>query len=155
MPTSPQINPEAVEPIPAFWFRWLQGVTAGTILCGLALAALPELTRQGFSLLVYGKAGALAAFGPGVQPYLTLAHGVMGSVMVGWGLALWLTLHGPFHRGERHGWDLFVISLVGWFVPDTTVSLWTGLWPNAVLNTVFGLAFALPLVATRSCFRAR
>ena len=82
----------------------MQGVTSGTILFGLALAALPELTRQGFSLLVYGEAGALAAFGPAVQPYLTLAHGVMGSVMVGWGLALRLTLHGPFHRGERHGW---------------------------------------------------
>ncbi len=104
---------------------------------------------------MYGEAGALAGFGLGVQPYLTLAHGVMGSVMVGWGLALWLTLRGPFRRGERYGWDLFVISLVGWFVPDTTLSLWTGLWPNAVLNTVFGLAFALPLMATRSFFRAR
>jgi hypothetical protein len=40
-------------------------------------------------------------------------------------------------------------------VPDTTVSLWTGLWPNAVLNTVFGLAFAVPLVATRGSFRGR
>lgn len=155
MPTSPQINLETAEPIPPFWFRWLQGVTAGTILFGLALACLPELTRQGFSLLLYGTAGALTAFGPAVQPYLTLAHSVMGSVMVGWGLALWLTLHGPFRRGERHGWDLFVISLVGWYVPDTTVSLWTGLWPNAVLNTIFGLAYSLPLVATWSCFRAR
>ena len=30
MPTSPQIDPETVEPIPAFWFRWLQGVTSVT-----------------------------------------------------------------------------------------------------------------------------
>jgi hypothetical protein len=101
---------------------------------------------------MYGQAGAVAAFGPEVQPYLTLAHAVMGSVMVGWGLALWLTLTGPFRRGERHGWNVFVVSLVGWFVPDTTVSLWTGLWPNAVLNTVFAVAFAVPLIATRSCF---
>lgn len=139
-------------PIPAFWYRWLQAVTAGTILFGLALAALPDLARQGFGLLMYGQAGAVAAFGPEVQPYLTLAHAVMGSVMVGWGLALWLTLAGPFRRGERHGWIVFVVSLVGWFVPDTTVSLWTGLWPNAVLNSVFAVAFAVPLIATRSCF---
>ena len=64
------------------------------------MALLPEPTRQGFSLLVYGEAGALAAFGPGVQPCLMLAHGVMGSVMVGWGLALWLTWRGPFRRGR-------------------------------------------------------
>lgn len=149
------VDPETVNPIPAFWLRWLQGVTWGTILFGLALVALPDFTRQGFSLLVYGQLSALAAFGPEVQPYLTLSHGVMGSVMVGWGLALWLTLLGPFRRGERDGWNVFVISLVGWFVPDTTVSLWTGLWPNAVLNTVLALAFALPLIATRSCFRPR
>jgi hypothetical protein len=58
-------------------------------------------------------------------------------------------------RAERHGWDASAVSLAGWFVPDTTVSLWTGLWPNAVLNTVFGLAFAVPLIATRGCFRGR
>jgi len=155
MPTSPEIARKTIDLISPFWFRWLQAVTAGTILFGLALAALPELTRKGFSLMMYGEVGALTTFGPAVQPYLTLAHGVMGSVMVGWGLALWLTLHGPFNRGERHGWNLFVLSLVGWFVPDTIVSLWTGLWPNAVLNTVFGLAFALPLVATRACFGMR
>lgn len=154
---SPQIDPDpgVAQPIPTFWFRWLQGVTVGTIVFGLVLVILPELTRQGFSLLMYGESDALAGFGPGVLPYLTLAHAVMGSVMVGWGLALWLTLCGPFQRGERHGWNLFVISLVGWYVPDTLVSLWTGLWPNAVLNTVFGLAFAVPLMATRSSFGAR
>jgi hypothetical protein len=155
MPASPQIDSRTAAPIPGFWYRWLQGVTGGTILFGLAMAALPETTRQGFSLMVYGEAGALAAFGPGVQPYLRLAHAVMGSVMVGWGLALWLTLRGPFRRGERHGRDVFAISLIGWFVPDTAVSLWTGLWPNAVLNLVFGLAFAVPLIATRACFGAQ
>lgn len=155
MPASPPIDTATVNSIPAFWLRWLHAVTLGTILFGLAMASLPELARQGFSLMVYGHAGALAAFGPEVQPYLTLSHGVMGSVMVGWGLALWLTLRGPFRRGERHGRDVFVISLVGWFVPDTMVSLWTGLWPNAVLNTAFAVAFALPLIATWSCFRLR
>lgn len=155
MPTSSPTRNDVFAPVSTLWFRWLQWATAGTILFGLALAMLPEMARQGFSLMVYGDSGALAAFGPAAQPYLTLAHGVMGSVMVGWGLALWLTLHGPLHRGERHGWNVFALSLAGWFVPDTTVSLWTGLWPNAVLNTVFGLAFAVPLVAIRSGFRAR
>ena len=35
-------------------------------------------------------------------------------------------------------------------MPDTAVPLWTGLWPNAVLITVFGLALAMPLTATRA-----
>jgi hypothetical protein len=35
-------------------------------------------------------------------------------------------------------------------MPDTAVPLWTKLWPNAVLHTVFGLALAVPLTATRA-----
>lgn len=47
---------------------------------------------------------------------------------------------------------MLVISLVAWFVPDTLYSLASGFWPNAVLNSVFALVFALPLWATRGLF---
>lgn len=155
MPSSLPLAVGTPDPVPPFWFRWLQVATSGTILFGLALVMLPDLARRGFGLLIYGESDALSAFGAGVQPYLTLSHAVMGSVMVGWGSALWLTLRGPFRRGERHGRDVFAISLAAWFVPDTAASLSTGLWPNAVLNAAFALAFAVPLIATRSCFRSR
>ncbi len=141
--------------VPTLWLRWLQAAVGATILFGLAMALLPEITRQGFGLILYGEAGAVAGFGPEVQPYLRLSHAVMGSLMVGWGLALWLVVQGPFRRGDRLGWNVLAISQVGWYVPDTAVSIATGLWPNAVLNTVFALAYAVPLLATRSLFRAR
>jgi len=49
---------------------------------------------------------------------------------------------------------VFAASLAAWYFPDTLFSLWTGYWPNAVLNSVFALLFAVPLVATcKACQR--
>jgi hypothetical protein len=47
------------------------------------------------------------------------------------------------------------VLLTAWFVPDTVLSLWTGFWPNAILNLVIAAFFAMPLAATYRTFRQR
>jgi hypothetical protein len=49
--------------IPSFWIRWLLVVSMGVILFGLVLVAVPAMTRQGFSLLVYSSSTRLDTFG--------------------------------------------------------------------------------------------
>ncbi|MFM8411597.1 MAG: hypothetical protein ACKOCT_15140, partial [Alphaproteobacteria bacterium] len=56
-------------------------------------------------------------------------------------------------RGSRFGWNVVAGSLAAWFVPDTLYSLWSGFWPNAVLNFSFATLFALPLAALRAAMR--
>lgn len=51
------------------------------------------------------------------------------------------------------GWNLIALSVAAWFVPDTSYSLLSGFWQNAVLNTVFAGLFAIPLWATRGASR--
>ena len=46
-----------------FWWRWLLVVTAGVVLFGALLLLVPGLTRQLFSLLLYGAQGRLDALG--------------------------------------------------------------------------------------------
>jgi hypothetical protein len=36
-------------------------------------------------------------------------------------------------------------SALAWFIPDTSYSLISGFWQNAVLNLAFAMLFALPL----------
>ena len=31
------------------------------------------------------------------------------------------------------GWQIIAVSVAAWFIPDTTFSLWSGSWQNAVL----------------------
>jgi len=131
-----------------FWWRWLVVVTIGVALFGLSMVVAPGFIRGFFSALLYGSAAAVSGFGEPAVAYISLVHGVLGAVMFGWGVALLLVLFGPFRRGSADGWWIVTVSIAAWFVPDTVFSLWTGFWPNALLNAVFAIAFAVPLAAT-------
>lgn len=136
----------------AFWVRWLVVVTLGVMVFGILLVVAPGLAREGFSLLVYGDGQQIATFGSMAAQYIGLVHAVLGAVMFGWGLALLLVVRGLFARGAREGWQIVTVSVAAWFVPDTTFSLWSGFWQNAVLNLVFIVLFAIPLAATYRVF---
>lgn len=129
------------------WVGWLLAVSIGVSLFGLVLVAAPSLARQGFSLLVYADAAHIDSFGGAASQYVSLAHAVLGGVMVGWGASLFLTVRSLLASGSRLGWRIVTLSVAAWFIPDTAYSLWSGFWQNAVLNLVFLVLFAVPLAA--------
>lgn len=135
------------------WVDWLLVVSVGVVLFGLVPVVAPELARQGFSLLAFADSQRLGAFGESAVHYISLAHAVLGGVMVGWGAAIFLVVRGPFAAGAAIGWRIIAISVATWFVPDTAYSLWSGFWQNAVLNLVLFVLFAVPLAATYSLQR--
>jgi len=135
------------------WINWLLAVAVGVVAFGLVLVLLPSLTRQGFSLLVYASAERIDEFGIEPARYISLAHAVLGGVMVGWGSALFYITRTLLARGSRIAWNLVALSVLAWFIPDTSYSLLSGYWQNALLNTVFLILFAVPLLATRSRLR--
>lgn len=128
--------------------------SAGVIVFGLALVLAPVLAMQGFSLLVYADPGRIASFGEEPARYAALAHAVLGSVMVGWGAALVVVARALFARGDPTGWNIIAASVGAWVVPDTSYSLLSGFWQNALLNGIFLILFAVPLIATRKGFHA-
>ena len=141
--------------INVFWWRWLVTVAVGVIVFGITLVAAPDLTRSAFSLLVFSSPNTIGVFSEPAFSYVGLAHAVVGALMFGWGIMILFILLGPFRRGSREAWLTIVIPLTAWFVPDTAFSLLSGFWQNAVLNTVFGGLFAVPLVATYGTFFER
>jgi uncharacterized membrane protein len=80
-------------------------------------------------------------------------YGVLGSVTIGWGILLLLTIHYPFREGEGWAWTSIVISLTIWYFADTGVSLYHGVFLNAVSNTFFLMLFGIPLIFTRKYFQ--
>jgi hypothetical protein len=137
----------------SLWINWLLAVSVGVVAFGLVLVLLPSLTRQGFSLLVYASPERIDAFGQEPVRYISLAHAVLGGVMVGWGAALFYITRTLLASGSRIAWNLVAVSVVAWFIPDTSYSLLSGYWQNALLNTVFLVLFAVPLLATRAKLR--
>jgi hypothetical protein len=139
-------------PPSSVWVPWLSAASVGVALFGLVLVLAPELTSQGFSLLVYFRHDQIAGFGAEALKYIQLAHAVLGAVMVGWGVLLLLLVRRFFARGFHEAWSFVAASLSAWFVPDTAFSLWSGFWPNAMLNVIFAVLFAVPLAATYRAF---
>jgi hypothetical protein len=137
----------------SLWITWLLAVEAGVVVFGLLLVVAPSLARQGFSLLVYATPERIDAFGQEPVRYISLAHAVIGGVMVGWGAALFYITRTLLARGSRVAWNLIALSVGAWFIPDTSYSLLSGYWQNAVLNMAFLALFALPLWATRAGLR--
>ena len=138
---------------PKVWINWLLAVSVGVIVFGLLLVLSPALARQGFSLLVYSSPDRIDSFGGAQARYVSLAHAVIGGVMVGWGAALLYATRRLLAGGNRIGWNLITLSVAAWYVPDTAYSLYSGFWQNALLNTVFLILFAIPLWATRAACR--
>ena len=138
-----------------FWRYWLIVAALGVAAFGAVLVVAPALGRRIFGLLVFSSPSGIEALGASATPYITLVHGVLGAVMVGWAITLLFIAIGPFGRGSWDGWLAIAVSLSAWFVADTAFSLWTGFWPNAVLNLVVATLFAIPLAATYRSFRDR
>jgi len=126
--------------------RPLQLVCWGTLAFGAALLLLPSLTREGFSLLIFGDAHAMNAWPEAARWYATFLHGVLGAVMVGWAVGFLVALR----QAVQNAWWVVAISVAAWYGPDTVYSLALGAWQNAVLNTVFAALFAAGLWFART-----
>lgn len=132
----------------SFWSGWLRVLSVGVAVFGSSLVVMPDLGRRAFGLLAYADPSGVERFGAEAVAYISLAHAVLGSVMLGWGVLLFVVSGGPFRDGRRDAWFAITLSLTLWFIPDTIFSLWSGFWGNAVLNTVFAVLFSVPLTAT-------
>ncbi len=136
-----------------FWSHWLFATTVLTVAFGLFLMLAPTLTRQGFSLLFYAQPGQLDSLGAEATRYISFIHAALGAAITGWGIVLMAVARGPFRRGTREGWLAIAASLAAWFLPDVAVSLWFGYWQNVVLDGVFAVLYAAPLIGTWSLRR--
>jgi hypothetical protein len=122
---------------------------AVVLLFGLSLVLLPEPMQAFFNLVMFGTTWYPPAFGTGAIPYITFLSGILGAVMAGWGVLLLYAVIGPLRHNPREGWTMIAVSLAAWFAVDTTFSLATGFWRNAVLNLGFAGLFGVPLLALR------
>ena len=88
-----------------------------------------------------------------VVTYHRFMHAVLGATIASWAVVLAFVAHHPFRAREPWAWWCFFFALLAWFPLDTAMSLYFGVWPNAVFNVVALVFLGVPLVFTRSAFR--
>ena len=129
------------------WCLWIQGAAVGVVAVGCIMLVAPATTRRVFSALAFADPARIDSLGTDAIAYASFVHAVLGAVMAGWGTTIFLIARRVFPCRPKDAWTIIVISLLVWFIPDSAVSLLLGFWPNALLNVVFLLIFAVPLAA--------
>ncbi len=137
-----------------FWWRWLMLMVGGVLLFSLSLILVPDTMQDFFNGLFFSSSGAQATFSAQAFHYINFVYGLLGAVMLGWMVMIWRVVMGPFRRGEREAWNTLALSIMIWFVVDSSFSLVMGFPANAVFNTLIFLLFAAPLAATYKNFHS-
>jgi hypothetical protein len=94
-----------------------------------------------------------AQVGASAVQYQKWAYGVWGATVAGFGLLAGLIAGNAFARREKWARNALAASVALWYLLDTGVSLASGVWVNAVFNSVVLVWFALPLAFTWREFR--
>jgi hypothetical protein len=118
------------------------------VLFGLSMVVVPAVPERLFTWMLFDGEYP-GAFGDGEVEYVRFVTGVLGAVLAGWGVLIVFLLAGPVRRCDPWAWEALVVSLFVWYVADSAMSLWTGFWENAVLNSGIGLLFIVGLVGIR------
>jgi hypothetical protein len=79
-----------------------------------------------------------------------ILNAVLGGVLVGWSTLLYWLVQGPIPKQVPGAKRAFVASVLVWFLLDTSGSLASGWWENAVLNLVLLAGLLLPLILSSS-----
>lgn len=74
-----------------------------------------------------------------------LVDAIMGGVMFGWGVMIWLLVDRFLRRSPGDVRHVITVALTSWFVVDSAGSIASGAWFNAVMNVGFAALFVLPL----------
>lgn len=132
------------------WHRLLEIALLTTLALGVAQILLSGPMQAMWNLLFFGRVAAPDRFSTEAMAYIVFLYGVMGAVLAGFAVALLGIARGPLRRGERWAWWTIFGAVGAWFVLDVGFSLWTGYWPNALLNLGFAAVLFLPLFKLRN-----
>jgi hypothetical protein len=131
-----------------FWRKWLSIWSLSVIIFGLVLAGAGFPATDGIAAALFNFIGP-EPYAP-TQP-LRFGIGLMGAVTMGWGgmfFVAFTALHGLEATQAAPLWRLTVIVGLAWLAIDSSISIATGFWMNAISNLVFTLLLLIPIVRT-------
>ncbi|UCD63859.1 MAG: hypothetical protein JSW34_00075 [Candidatus Zixiibacteriota bacterium] len=138
----------------SFWQKWL--FVVGLFLCALgvvlAFASDSSLTDFVFNDRidpVFWENGAPSEDGLIFRGWI---YGVLGSVILSWGVLIAFIAYHPFKRKERWASNCILLATLIWFIPDTVISASYGVGFNVVFNTALLIVIILPWLLTRGHF---
>ena len=75
-----------------------------------------------------------------------LLTAISGGMLFGWGMMFWVVTTDVYATNPKLGGKIILISIVSWFIIDSTGSIIAGFGANAVMNIIFLLFFSVPVL---------
>lgn len=137
-----------------FWDTWLFVVAILIVVFGIFLAFFNQSAF--FDFLFNNQINPV--FWPGLPPndarlFQTWSYAVLGATVAGWGVFIAFIARYPFRRRDPWAFNCLAGGLGLWYGLDSGLSLYYGVWFNALFNTLLLIAAALPLFFTAREFR--
>lgn len=137
----------------SFWQRWLLSLGVIFVVAGLTVAFVSLITPIGplnnfVNPIFWGSQPVPES----VVNFQRWIYSVLMATMAGWGVFIVFVAYYPFKNREKWAWNCLMVGALVWYLPDTALSLYFGVTFNAVANTLFLVAIALPLIFTRRDF---
>lgn len=132
-----------------FWRNWMLAWCFAVGLFGVVLAAGGLEIADGVTHFVFSLLNKPEEFN--LTPHLRFSLSVLGAVTIGWSVSLWAAINAANQLGKQSGrstWILVTVSVLSWYVIDSTLSVATGFWLNTIPNTIFAAAFLFVLIGS-------
>ena len=139
------------------WRKWLFVVSLCMITFGLLLAFCSQTPLKDFVISkqvdpVFELDNLPDSIKEKVKSYEAWMYGIVGAHVAAWGVLLAFVVHFAFKPDQRWAWRGIAVAITVWFVADTTVSAFYGVWFNVVFNTGIFLAVWIPLLLAKRYF---
>lgn len=138
------------------WDGWLLVVAVGMAAFGACIALFNRsLLFDGFNAQINPVFWPGSAADASARAFQGWVYGVWGATVAGFGGLAAFLVRGPYRARVRWARDGLAAAIAVWFVLDTGVSAWYGVWFNVAFNSVVLLALAVPVAATWREFGGR
>lgn len=138
-----------------FWRKFLLVVSFVMIIMGLFIAFLNQTIFFDFIFnkninTVFGLSENSTA---GITQFQNWIYGVLGATIVGWGIIMFFVIKYGFREKQKWAWKSIAVGISVWFVIDTSLSIYFGVYFNALFNSILFLLFIIPLLFIKNYFK--
>ena len=135
------------KPMSDFWRNWMTVWCWAVGLFGIILAGGSFEVTSGPVRIIFDLLNGSGKFD--LNSPLRFSLAVLGAVTIGWSITLLAAVRAANQLGKKLGkpiWVLATASAVTWFVIDSILSIATGFGLNAIPNTLYIVAYLLPVI---------
>jgi hypothetical protein len=132
-----------------FWYKWV--LVSGYVIVAMALMvdaiAFFKIEMPYINSVFWDN-----GIPEDTQGFYTFILGLYCSVLLVFGLFVIFIARNAFAEKKTWAWNALATCYIAWYIADTFYSLYSGVYSNAVSNTVLFILIMLPLLATRKEF---